>query len=299
MTHQHKNLRDIFRDAVRNREGRGLNVVNIDDDTAEIRIYDIIGWPFIEAQDIADQLDQITAANLVVAINSPGGDIFDAVAIYNLIRQHAAKVTTRVDGIAASAASIIAQAGDQRVMVSGSQMMIHKAWTIALGNADEMAKVAEVLAKQDSIIAGIYAERSDGDKDTYASLMAEESWFDADETVDAGLADEVVKPARTENRVASKFAADAQTTAEQVAAFVEEAEKVVAFRAEQGKPPLSDEAVVAVEEMVSALSRIAGVVTPAVEPEPAVPEPTPAAATSDLERRRYEWEGRKHGRRAS
>lgn len=295
---QSKNLRDIFREAVQNREGRGLKVVNVDDETTEIRIYDVIGWPFIEAAHVADQLDQVTTPNITVAINSPGGDVFDAVAIYNLLRQKDAKVTTRVDGIAASAASIIAQAGDRRVMVSGSQMMIHKAWTIAVGDSDEMAKVAEILAKQDSIIAGIYADRSEGEKDTFTDLMAEESWFDADETVAHGLADEVASPPRVEDRVPSKFAADAEALVGAVEAFVEEAEKVVAFRSEQGKPPLSDAASVAVDGMKAALDRLNGVVTSEAD-DPTDPEPTPTAELSDLERRRYEWEGRRYGRRAS
>lgn len=295
---QSKNLRDIFREAVQNREGRGLKVVNVDDETTEIRIYDVIGWPFIEAAHVADQLDQVTTPNITVAINSPGGDVFDAVAIYNLLRQKDAKVTTRVDGIAASAASIIAQAGDRRVMVSGSQMMIHKAWTIAIGDSDEMAKVAEILAKQDSIIAGIYADRSEGEKDTFTDLMAEESWFDADETVAHGLADEVASPPRVEDRVPSKFAADAEALVGAVEAFVEEAEKVVAFRSEQGKPPLSDAASAAVDGMKAALDRLNGVVTSEAD-DPTDPEPTPTAELSDLERRRYEWEGRRYGRRAS
>ncbi|HEX7099669.1 MAG TPA: head maturation protease, ClpP-related [Acidimicrobiia bacterium] len=298
MNQKHKSLRDIFREAVRNREGRGLNVVNVDADTAELRIYDIIGWPFIEAADVAAQLDTITAPNITVAINSPGGDVFDAVAIYNLLRQKDAKVTTRVDGIAASAASIIAQAGDRRVMVSGSQMMIHKAWTIALGDSDEMAKVAEILAKQDSIIAGIYAERSGEPKDSFSELMAEESWFDAEETVDAGLADEVVTPPRAENHVPSKFAADAEALVGAVEAFVEEAEKVVAFRSEQGKPPLSDAATAAIDEMRAALDRLPGVVAPEAD-EPQDPEPSNTAAVADIKRLQFEWEGRKHRRRAS
>lgn len=290
---QHKNLREVFREAIQNREGRGLSIVNVDDDTAEIRIYDVIGWPFIEAQDVAAELDQISAANITVAINSPGGDIFEAVAIYNLLRQNPAKVTTRVDGIAASAASIIAQGGDNRVMVSGSQMMIHKAWTIALGNADEMAKVAEVLGKQDSIIAGIYAERADGAKDVYAGLMAEESWFDADETVEHGLADDVVVPTRVEtpaDQIPSKFVdqlTEAVASVEQVAA---RAGEVIAFRSEQGKTPLSDEAVALVDRATAALSEL--------KAEPDVPEdppepPVEGRVLSELDRRRYEWQGKR------
>lgn len=291
----HKNLREIFRDAIQNREGRGLTVVNVDDDTAEIRIYDVIGWPFIEAQDVAAQLDQITAGNITVAINSPGGDVFEALAIRNLLRLNEAKVTTRVDGIAASAASVIAQAGDHRIMVSGSEMMIHKAWTIAAGNADEMTKVAEILAKQDSILAGIYAERSEGEKDHYAGLMAEESWFDAEETVEAGLADEVVAPPRIiEDR--TKFAdqlAEAVASVEEVAA---RAEEVITFRAEQGKPPLSDEAVALVDRAVSALTGLKA------EPEQPEDQPEPVApveAISEWEQRRHDWTGRKYERRAS
>ena len=117
--------------------------------------------------------------------------MFDGIAIYNALRSHPAHVTTRADGLAASIASVIFQAGDHRVMQPASQMMIHRAWGAAVGHAGDMASFAEVLEQQDSVIAGIYASHSDNDADHFHELMNAETWLTDARAVEEGLADEV------------------------------------------------------------------------------------------------------------
>lgn len=166
------------------------------DDVATIRLYDEISWFGIDAESFARELDAISAPKIEVQINSPGGNVFDGIAIYNALRAHPAHVTTRVDSMAGSIASVIAQAGDHRVMLTGSQMMIHEAWGAAIGNAADMREMADILDHQSNILAGIYAERSGGDVAAFRQTMIDEAWLTADAAVELGLADEVVKPDR-------------------------------------------------------------------------------------------------------
>lgn len=181
---------------------------------ATIRIYDEIGYWGITADDFARELEAVTAAEIEVQINSPGGEVFAGVAIYNALRTHPARVTTRVDGIAASIASVIAQAGDHRVMVESAQMMIHEAWGLAVGSAADMREMADLLDRQCDVLAGIYANRSGRPVDECRERMRGESWLTDQETLDAGLADEIMRPARqpedpaalTESRVRALIA---------------------------------------------------------------------------------------------
>lgn len=168
------------------------------DDAVDLYLYNEIGWFGTPASKFIDDLEAIEAGRLNVHINSLGGDVFDGIAIFNTLRQHDAFVTVTVDSMAASIASVIAQAGDDRVMVTGSQMMIHDAWGLAVGDADAMREYADVLDKQSGIIAGIYAERSGVDVDTFRDLMAAETWMNHDETVTNGLADRTFTPTKQE-----------------------------------------------------------------------------------------------------
>jgi ATP-dependent protease ClpP protease subunit len=175
-------------------------IVNVaDEDRAEIWLYDEIGYFGTTAADFVRSLAEVEVGKIDLHINSRGGDIFDGIAIYNALRTHHAWVNVQVDALAASIASVIAQAGDKRTMITGSQMMIHEAWGIAMGNAADMRTYAELLDKQTATIAGIYAERSGGSgkKAHYLSLMKEETWLNPQEAVSEGLADEVIKPKAT------------------------------------------------------------------------------------------------------
>ena len=167
-------------------------------DVAELYVYDAIypGDPVfgggIGAAEFQKQLNEITAKQLNVYINSPGGLVDEGTAIYNALKQHPATVNTRVMGIAASIASVIAMAGDTVEMSPGSLMMIHEASAFTIGTAADHRKSAEVLDTMTSSIAGIYAARSGKDVSHWRSLMSAETWFSDQEAVVAGLADSVV-----------------------------------------------------------------------------------------------------------
>jgi ATP-dependent Clp protease protease subunit len=131
-----------------------------------------------------------------VRINSPGGDVFAGIAMANAIAAYPGQVTCVVDSFAASAASIIAIAGDKIEMAKGARMMIHKAWTIAAGNADEFMKQAATLEGIDATLAESYADAAakrgkDNNADMFSSLMAAETWLTGQQAIEAGLADEV------------------------------------------------------------------------------------------------------------
>jgi ATP-dependent Clp endopeptidase proteolytic subunit ClpP len=229
------------------------------DGPAQIRIYEEIGYFGITEEDFARELAEVTAAEIMVQISSPGGDVFAGIAIYNALRAHPARVTTRVDSMAASAASIVVQAGDHRVMLTASQQMIHNAWGLAIGDAEDMREMADVLDMQTSVLAGIYAERSDKPVDHWLELMNAGSWFTAEEAVEAGLADEVVKPARQEASNMARelrFSEQAASVVTDVEQLITRAEEVIAFRREQGKPPLSDDSVESFERLEAAHNRL-------------------------------------------
>ena len=158
---------------------------------AEVYIYDEISWWGITAQAFVDELREITDPQIHLHLNSPGGDVFDAHAIYQALVDHKATVTTLVDGLAASAASVVAMAGERIVMGRAAMLMIHDAWGLAIGNAADMRDMAERLDKISDVIASVYAERAGGPLEFWRAAMVEESWYDADEAVQAGLADEV------------------------------------------------------------------------------------------------------------
>lgn len=133
------------------------------------------------------------SGDVEIRINSPGGDVFGAKAMAHAVREYAGTVTAHIDGYAASAASYLATSAESTIMAPGSMLMIHKAWTIALGNADEFKATAALLEKIDGTIAADYtasAARRGKDAPDFAALMAEETWFTPVEAIAAGLADE-------------------------------------------------------------------------------------------------------------
>ncbi len=158
---------------------------------AELSIYDEIGFWGVSAQDFASQMKAITAPSITVHINSPGGDVFDGVAILNTLRSHPATVDVVVDGLAASAASFIAMAGDTVTMMPNSSMMIHDASGVCMGNTADMVSMADLLDKMSNNIASIYSARAGGSVNQWREVMRGEKWYTADEAVDAGLADRV------------------------------------------------------------------------------------------------------------
>lgn len=171
--------------------GRWYSIDNAAEDTAEIFVYDAIGgWCGVTPEDFVRDLGEVKAKNINLRINSPGGGVFDGITIANALRSHPATVTTYVDGLAASIASVIALAGDRVVMMPQSQLMIHDAAGMCFGNQAEMTEMAALLDKQSQNIAQAYAARTGKPADYWRDLMKAETWFLADEAVEVGLADE-------------------------------------------------------------------------------------------------------------
>lgn len=163
-------------------------------DPVELFIYDEIGpeyYGLIGAQTVIAALADAKDRPVVVRINSPGGDVFQGQAIYNALMRHAPGVTVEIDAIAASAASFIAMAGRPIRIAENGMLMIHKAWCFAAGNADALIKAAATLGKVDGVIAETYAARSGKTADEIMSLLAAETWFTAQEAIDAKLVDEI------------------------------------------------------------------------------------------------------------
>ena len=168
-----------------------------DQKVAVFRLYDPIdswgGEWGVSAKEFAAALDALpdTTSEIRLHINSPGGEVFEGLAILNALRAHDARVVAVVDGIAASAASFIAVGADELVMAKNSELMIHDAWGLCVGNAQDMRELADRLDHFSNNIASVYADKAQGDVATWRAAMAAETWYSAEEAVKAGLADRV------------------------------------------------------------------------------------------------------------
>ena len=172
----------------------GIRAASRDDNT--ISIFDVIGKDYwdegVTAKRISGALRSLNGADVTVNINSPGGDMFEGLAIYNLLREYQGKVTVKVLGIAASAASIIAMAGDDIQIGRGAFLMIHNCWVIAVGNRHDFAELAVSLEPFDKAMADIYAARSGLEMATVQKLMDAESYIGGSDAVEKGLADSLL-----------------------------------------------------------------------------------------------------------
>lgn len=196
------------------------------DAPAEIMLYDEIGSYGISAKAFVTALAQAGAGPVKVRINSPGGDVFDGMAMYNALKAHPGGVTCVVDGLAASAASFIALAGDSLEMGSASTLMVHNAWSMAFGNKNDMRATADVLDKIDGQINAMYAAKTGGDPADIAAMMDSETWMTADEAVAAKFCDAITTPpAKTKNAAPVEIQASADTTEADNAAWVENFER--------------------------------------------------------------------------
>lgn len=162
-------------------------------DDNSIYIFDVIGRDYwdegVTAKRIAGVLRSMNGEDVTVNINSPGGDMFEGLAIYNLLREYQGKVTVKVLGIAASAASIIAMAGDEIQIGRGAFLMIHNCWVVAMGNRHDFTELSAYLEPFDNAMADIYAARSGLDAETVQKLMDAESYIGGSDAVEKGLAD--------------------------------------------------------------------------------------------------------------
>lgn len=146
----------------------------------------------ITAKNVKKSLQEITAKTIKVHVNTNGGDTFEGIAISNLLKQKEATIEIYVDGLAASAGSIIAMAGDKVYMPSNSMMMIHKASTYAYGNADELMKLVTDLNKIDISVKASYASKFVGTDEELTTLIADATWLTAQECLDLGFCDEII-----------------------------------------------------------------------------------------------------------
>lgn len=166
----------------------------VDSNEAEVMLYDEIGgWWGRTADDLIAELRDITAPRMRVRINSPGGSVFEGIAIANALRAHPANVTVQIDSLAASIASVIAMAGDRIEMAPNSMLMIHDASGLCLGNASDMEEMAELLDLISDNIADAYAARAGGTRDEWRARMQTETWYLPEDAVENGLADEAVQ----------------------------------------------------------------------------------------------------------
>ncbi|VUC87542.1 ATP-dependent protease [Salmonella sp. NCTC 11881] len=175
------------------------------DNAADISIYDEIGGWGISAHWFAEELvalGSITQINL--HIHSPGGSIFDGLAIYNLLKNHPARKVVYVDGVACSMASVIAMVGDPVIMPENAMMMIHRPRGIAGGESSDIRDYADLLDKMESVIIPIYAEKTGKSPDDIAALLASETWMSGAECVREGFADKVIQPVRAMAHLHSK-----------------------------------------------------------------------------------------------
>lgn len=161
------------------------------DNTTEITIYGVIGnswWEdSVSASDIDAALKSITG-DIVIHLNSPGGDAFDGIAICNRLKKHDGKVTINVDGWACSAASVIAMAADELIMGLGSMLMIHEASSFVWGTKTDMRKEADVLDELEEGIIDIYMTKANVSREEIRSMVDAETWFSAQKAIDIGFA---------------------------------------------------------------------------------------------------------------
>lgn len=266
----------------------------IDGSRATLRLYEPIDswggdWG-VSAAEFKDALASLPDGvdHIDLHINSPGGEVFDGLAILNSLRAHPAKVTAVVEGIAASAASFIAVGMDETVMARNSQMMIHDAFGISVGTAADMTQMAGVLNKLSDNIASIYADAvGAGGIAGWRAAMQAESWYTAEEAVAAGLANKMLStdgqpendfdlsiftyagrseapgptPPTPKQETSARFSEQAASVLAEVTALADRAAEVVALRAEKGKT-ISSESADLLAQIQQAIQGLGDIVEP-------------------------------------
>jgi len=196
-----RKLMQLVKNNCQNRDQVGYQVkqqsplANAGESRPAFLIYDVIDpWWGVSAEMIKRDLLSITdATDIDVYINSPGGDVFEATAIYSSLKAHSAKIHVHIDGIAASAATRIALAGDTIEIADSGFYMIHYAWTLALGNAQEIRDTADMLDKVDNTIVNDYEKRTEAGEEQVRTWMKNETWFTAQEALDHGFVDSIMQ----------------------------------------------------------------------------------------------------------
>ena len=191
----------------------GWRIQNATADEADIDIFDVIGdpWEGITAKDFVTELRAITASKINLHINSPGGYVDDALAMYTAIQQHPADVTAYIESVAASAASFVAMAADKVVIAKNAKIMIHDAHGLAIGNAGDLRALADYLDEESQNIATIYADKTGGEADAWREAMQANDGLGTTSrgqaAVDAKLADELMATVSRRNLTPMRAAA--------------------------------------------------------------------------------------------
>lgn len=184
-----------------------------DESDRTISVYDVIGYDWwtgegVTAKRVAGALRAMGAGPVTVNVNSPGGDMFEGLAIYNLLREHQGEVTVKVLGLAASAASIIAMAGDTVQIARAGFLMIHNCWVVAQGNRHDLREYAEMMEPFDAAMADIYSARTGLDAAEVQKQLDAESWINGSAAIEQGYADELL-PSDQVGQVDAKASASA------------------------------------------------------------------------------------------
>ena len=175
----------------------GVQAAAADDEERSISVYDVIGQDYwtgegVTAKRVAGALRSMGSGPVTVNVNSPGGDMFEGLAIYNLLREHKGEVTVKVLGLAASAASIIAMAGDHVQIARAGFLMIHNAWTWAAGNRHDFREYADYLEPFDAAMADVYVARTGQDAKSIEKMMDGETWIGGSKAIEQGFADSLL-----------------------------------------------------------------------------------------------------------
>lgn len=186
---------------IKDYKDKQFKIRNVTESEAEIIIYDEIGESFfgegVTAKSFSQELNEIpkSVKNIYVRINSPGGDVFDGITIYERLKRHNAKITVYVDGLAASIASVIAMAGDEIIMGDGALMMIHKPMAGVYGNSTDMERMIELLDKVEDQIINIYKKKTKMSDSEIAKMLiasnGDGTWLDGEEAKSFGFIDKI------------------------------------------------------------------------------------------------------------
>lgn len=176
-----------------------------EDQTADIYIYDEIGGWGISARRFTEDLISLgNLSHINLHIHSPGGEVFDGIAIYNQLKNHSATITVYIDGLAASMASVIAMVGDTVIMPKNAMMMIHKPWGVSWGDANDMREYADLLDKLENVLIPAYVAKTGKTTEEITAMLEQETWLDGDECVEHGFADKVIEPVKAMVSLTSK-----------------------------------------------------------------------------------------------
>ncbi|MBD8598750.1 head maturation protease, ClpP-related [Pseudomonas sp. CFBP 8772] len=241
------------------------------DDENTISMFDPIGYDYwtgdgVTAKRVSAVLRNLAGADVTVNINSPGGDMFEGLAIYNILREYKGKVTVKILGLAASAASVIAMAGDEVRMGLGAFLMIHNCWVGVAGNRIGLREMADTLEPFDKAMANIYAARTGDEVAAMQTLMDAESWISGGDAVDQGFADSLLDSAELKEGTKA-------STPQQIAA-----RRLDVILAKQGMPRSERRAMI--QELKTGTPSAAGPGTPSATESPAVS----ASVIADFER---------------